>query len=164
MRYVLFVFGIIILSFGVSLTILSILGTSPFDALLVGLAESVGFTVGSWEVILAIIIILCNALLIRQRPEFLGLITALITGIGIDLWLFLLQNVIVPELLLMKFVWFGLGLIAIGFGTAIYLQTNFAPIPIDRLTLVIRDLARTNIFIARTFIYFIFLVLAFIFS
>src|SRR5690554_615975 len=164
MRFILFVLGIIILTFGISFTILSSLGASPFDALLVGLAESVGLTVGSWEVILAMIIICCNALLKRQRPEILGLVTAIITGIGIDLWLFLFQNVIHPDMIITKVAIFGIGLTAIGFGTAIYLQTNFAPIPIDRLTLIIRDLAKTNIFITRTFLYVIFLILAFIFS
>jgi len=164
MRFILFVLGIIILTFGISFTILSSLGASPFDALLVGLAESVGLTVGSWEVILAMIIICCNALLKRQRPEILGLVTAIITGIGIDLWLFLFQNVMHPDMIITKVAIFGIGLTAIGFGTAIYLQTNFAPIPIDRLTLIIRDLAKTNIIITRTFLYVIFLILAFIFS
>lgn len=80
--------GILILTLGISLTIQSDLGTSPFDALLVGLSIKVGLTVGSWEIIIAFIMIFCNALLKRQRPEFLGLLTAFITGIGIDTWLF----------------------------------------------------------------------------
>ena len=42
-------------------------------------------------------------------------------------------------------IYFGIGLVITGLGTAIYLQTNFAPIPIDRLTLIIQELTRTNI-------------------
>lgn len=80
MRYVFFVLGIFILSLGISFTIQSDLGTSPFDALLVGLSINVGLTVGSWEIIIAIILICCNSLLKRQRPEVLGLLTAFITG------------------------------------------------------------------------------------
>lgn len=49
-----------------------------------GLSISVGLTVGSWEIIIALILICCNSLLIRQRPNVLGLLTAAITGIGID--------------------------------------------------------------------------------
>ncbi len=88
------------------------------------------------------------------------MLTAFITGIGIDVWLFLLRDLITPEIWYSKMIYFGIGLVITGLGTAIYLQTNFAPIPIDRLTLIIQKLTRTNIFIARTFIYLIFLIMA----
>ncbi|WP_077212667.1 YczE/YyaS/YitT family protein [Bacillus dakarensis] len=164
MKYVLYVAGILLLTLGISFTIQSDLGTSPFDALLVGLAYKVGLTVGSWEIIIAFVLIGVNSLLKWQRPEFLGLVTAFITGVGIDMWLFLLHNSITPELWYSKFVYFGIGLVVIGFGTAIYLHTNFAPIPVDRLTLILQELTRTNIFLSRTFIYLLFLILAFFFN
>lgn len=87
-KYIFYVLGILLLTLGISFTIQSDLGTSPFDAVLVGLSISVGLTVGSWEIIIALIWICCNSFLIRQRPEVLGLVTAAITGIGIDMWLF----------------------------------------------------------------------------
>lgn len=49
MKYMYYGIGILILSLGISLTIQSGLGTSPFDALLVGLSKKIGLTVGSWE-------------------------------------------------------------------------------------------------------------------
>ncbi|MGG4217893.1 YitT family protein [Paenibacillus jamilae] len=162
MKYVFFVIGIFILSLGISFTIQSDLGTSPFDALLVGLSANVGLTVGSWEIIMALILICCNSLLKRQRPEVLGLLTAFITGIGIDMWLFLLQDVITPELWYSKVACFGIGLVVVGLGTATYLQTNFAPIPVDRLTLILQELIGTNLFFSRTLIYLLFLIIAFI--
>ncbi|WP_027408480.1 YczE/YyaS/YitT family protein [Anoxybacteroides tepidamans] len=160
MKYVLYVLGILILTFGISLTIQSNLGTSPFDALLVGLSASVGLTVGSWEIIIAAILIGCNAFLRRERPEVLGLLTAFITGVGIDMWLLLLHHWITPELWYSKAVCFGIGLVVIGLGTAIYLHTNVAPMPIDRLTLILQELTRTNLFFSRTLIYLVFLVMA----
>ncbi|TWD93265.1 hypothetical protein FB550_11679 [Neobacillus bataviensis] len=163
-KYPLYVLGILILTLGISFTIQSDIGTSPFDALLVGLSINVGLTVGSWEIIIALILIGCNSLLKRQRPEVLGLLTAFITGIGIDMWLFLLHNLITPELWYSKVVCFGIGLVVIGLGTAIYLHTNFAPIPIDRLTLILQELTKTNILISRTFIYLVFLMMAIIFN
>jgi len=161
-KYVFYVLGILILTLGISFTIQSDLGTSPFDALLVGLSKNVGLTVGSWEIILAFILIGCNSLLKRQRPEVLGLLTAVITGIGIDMWMFLFDNLITPELWLNKIVCFGIGLVIIGLGTATYLHTNFAPIPIDRLTLILQELTKTNIFYSRTLIYLLFLIIALI--
>lgn len=145
-KYVVYVIGILLLTLGISFTIQSDLGTSPFDALLVGLSLNVGLTVGSWEIIIALILIGCNSFLKRQRPEVLGLLTAFITGIGIDMWLYLLHSFITPEQVISKVICFGIGLVVIGLGTATYLQTNFAPIPIDRLTLILQELSRTNLF------------------
>ena len=92
MKYFFYVLGNLILTFGIFLTIQSNLGTSPFDALLVGLSKQVGLTVGSWEILIAFLMIVFNSLLTRQRPELLGLLTAFITGLGIDTWLFLMQD------------------------------------------------------------------------
>nr|WP_197985436.1 MULTISPECIES: YitT family protein [Bacillus] len=149
-----------ILTFGISVTIQSDLGTSPFDALIVGLSVHAGLTVGSWEIIIAFLLICCNSMLKRQRPEFTGMITAFITGIGIDMWLFFLHRIITPELWYGKAGCFAIGLVVIGIGTATYLHTNFAPIPVDRLTLIVRELTGRSIFFSRTVIYFIFFILA----
>lgn len=156
--------GILILTLGISLTIQSKLGTSPFDALLVGLSKNVGLTVGSWEILLALLLIGSNSLLARKRPEILGLLTALITGIGIDIWLFLLHDVVSPDLWFSQAVCFITGLVIVGLGTATYLHTNFAPIPVDRLTLIIKELTRKTVFFSRTLIYILFLMLAIIFN
>jgi len=156
--------GILILTLGISLTIQSKLGTSPFDALLVGLSKNVGLTVGSWEIILALLLIGSNSLLARQRPEILGLVTAFITGIGIDMWLFLLHDIVSPDLWFSQAVCFTTGLVVVGLGTATYLHTNFAPIPVDRLTLIIKELTRKTVFFSRTLIYILFLMLAIIFN
>jgi len=164
LKYVFYVVGILILTLGISLTIQSKLGTSPFDALLVGLSKNVGLTVGSWEIILALLLIGSNSLLARQRPEILGLVTAFITGIGIDMWLFLLHDIVSPDLWFSQAVCFTIGLVVVGLGTATYLQTNFAPIPVDRLTLIIKELTRKTVFFSRTLIYILFLMLAIIFN
>jgi len=156
--------GILILTLGISLTIQSKLGTSPFDALLVGLSKNVGLTVGSLEILLALLLIGSNSLLARKRPEILGLLTALITGIGIDIWLFLLHDVVSPDLWFSQAVCFITGLVIVGLGTATYLHTNFAPIPVDRLTLIIKELTRKTVFFSRTLIYILFLMLAIIFN
>lgn len=160
MKYVFYVLGIMILTFGISVTIQSDLGTSPFDALIVGLSVHAGLTVGSWEIIIAFLLVCCNSMLKRQRPEFTGMITAFITGIGIDMWLFFLHRVITPEPWYGKAGCFAIGLVVIGIGTATYLHTNFAPIPVDRLTLIVRELTGRSIFFSRTVIYFIFFILA----
>ncbi len=164
MKYFFYVSGLLLLSLGIALTILSDLGTSPFDALLVGLSFNVGLTVGSWEIIIAAIMIVGNAMLGRQKPELLGIMTAIIVGIGIDFWLHTLSGVIAPASTPSQSLYFTTGLFAVGVGTAIYLHTNFAPIPVDRLTLLMKELMKTNLFLSRTAIYLMFLVLAIAFG
>ncbi|WP_088070102.1 YczE/YyaS/YitT family protein [Gottfriedia luciferensis] len=164
LKFVFYVLGILLLTLGVSFTIQSNLGTSPFDALLVGLSIHVGLTVGSWEILIALSLVCCNSILKRQKPEVLGLLTAFITGLGIDMWLFLLHNFITPELWFSKVICFVLGIVVTGLGTATYLHTNFAPIPVDRLTLIIQELTKTNLFFSKTLIYLIFLLLALFFK
>jgi uncharacterized protein len=163
-KYVLFGMGIFILALGISLTILSDLGTSPFDALLVGLSLKIGLTVGSWEIIIALLLIFCNSLLQSQKPEFSGLVTALLTGISIDMWLYYLSHFIMPEWWIWKILSLCVGLILIGVGTALYLHTQLAPIPVDKLMLIITDLTKRSILFSRTLIYLSFLLLAFIFQ
>ncbi|WP_046215550.1 YczE/YyaS/YitT family protein [Paenibacillus wulumuqiensis] len=159
MKYIFYVLGIGILALGISLMIQSKIGTSPFDALLVGLSVRVGLTVGSWEIIIALMLIGLNAVVQRQKPEWLGMITALLTGAGIDMWLMILQHGLTPELWYSRWLCFGMGLVTTGLGTAVYLYTNFAAIPIDRLSLVLQQLLRTNMLVARTVVYMVFLIM-----
>ncbi|MEW9494365.1 YitT family protein [Bacillus altitudinis] len=161
-KYVYYGLGVLVLSLGISLTIQSGLGASPFDALLVGLSKEFGLTVGSWEVLISIIILICNSILVRKKPVFLGLITAFVTGIGIDLWLLLIKYVIYTSTWFSKLTCFGAGLIFIGLGTAVYLQTKFASTPIDHLTLILRDISKRTIAFSRTILYAFFFILAFI--
>src|SRR5699024_11715337 len=86
-----YIIGLVILSFGIALAVESMLGTSPFDALLVGLYRTFGLTIGSWEVVVGFVMIVGNALAERKRPEYFAFITSLITGIGIDSWLVILR-------------------------------------------------------------------------
>ncbi|OEH92388.1 YczE/YyaS/YitT family protein [Bacillus solimangrovi] len=156
--------GILILTLGIALTIQSQLGTSPFDALLVGLYRTVGLTVGSWEIIVGAIMVLGNALAERKRPEYLALLTSLITGIGIDFWLFVLRDFVHPDILVWKVVWFTIGMIISAIGIATYLQANFAPIPMDRSMLVLRNKTGWSFAVSRTVVSVGLLIFAFIFN
>jgi uncharacterized membrane protein YczE len=156
-----YLIGILLLTLGVTLTIRSNLGTSPFDALLVGLFKTIGLTVGSWEIILGLTIVLINAMIQRQQPEYMALLTSLITGMGIDGWLWMLRW-IHPDTFMSRFLLIALGMIIVGLGTAIYLQSRFAPIPIDRSMLIIQELTGKSITYSRALISILLVILAFI--
>lgn len=163
-RFTFYTLGILILTFGIALTIQSRLGTSPFDALLVGLYRSFGLTIGSWEIVVGFFMVLCNALGEKRRPEYLALLTSLITGLGIDMWMFLLADWVQPETIIGQSVCLAIGLIAGGLGIAINLQANFAPNPMDRSMQVVRNLTGLNIAISRALISIVLVLLAFMFN
>src|SRR5699024_10888263 len=99
-----YIIGLIILTIGIGYTILSLLGTDPYDSLLVGLNRTFGFTVGTWEIVVGVSTFIFNTIAEKRRPEYFALITSIITGIGIDTWLFLLNDLVLPTTLLSKFI------------------------------------------------------------
>ncbi|WP_079530205.1 YczE/YyaS/YitT family protein [Halobacillus hunanensis] len=163
-RMIFYFSGIIILTFGIALTIQSKLGTSPFDALLVGLFRTFGLTVGSWEIVVGLTMILCNALAEKRRPEYLALLTSLITGVSIDGWLFAIDEWAVPETLLTQSICLGIGIVFSALGIAVNLQADFAPNPFDRSMLVVRNLTGWNVSVSRAVISIVLVLLAAMFN
>lgn len=158
-----YLIGILIFTLGIVLTIQSRLGASPFDALLVGLHRTIGLTVGSWEIVVGLSMILCNAVAERKRPEYIALLTSFVTGIGIDSWL-LLFNDLMPQSLFMQYLYLVIGILLIGLGIATYLQSTIAPNPMDRSMLIFSDLTGWSVTYTRAIISIILVILAFFFN
>lgn len=155
-----YTFGIIIMTLGIALTIQSSLGTSPFDALLVGLHRTFGLTIGSWEIVVGFSMIVFNAVAERRRPELLALATSLLTGIGIDFWVFTIEDSIHPDLFFPQFSCVMIGMVIAGFGIALNLQADFAPNPFDRMMLVVKKLTGWNVSVSRALISIVLVILA----
>jgi len=156
--------GLIILTLGIAFAIQSMLGTSPFDAVLVGLFRTFGLSIGSWEIVVGLTMILGNALLERKRPEYFALITSLVTGIGIDSWLFVLNIFSGPESWIGQWIFLIVSLILTGLGIAIYLQSEVAPNPMDRSMLVVANLTGWSVTYSRLAINIVLVIVAFLFG
>ncbi|RWZ54711.1 YitT family protein [Halobacillus fulvus] len=148
-RFFYYLTGIILLSLGIALTIQSRLGTSPFDALLVGLYRTFGLTIGSWEIVVGFSMIVFNSIVSKKRPELFAIATSLFTGAGIDFWMFIVRDTIVPESILAQSMTFFLGMVISGLGIAINLQADFAPNPFDRMMLVVKQVTGWTISFSR---------------
>ncbi|MBH0230270.1 YczE/YyaS/YitT family protein [Halobacillus yeomjeoni] len=156
--------GIILLTFGIALTIQSKLGTSPFDALLVGLYRTYGLTIGSWEIVVGLSMIVFNSVAEKRRPEMIALATSFLTGLGIDFWMFTIRSWLDPETVLLQYIVLILGILFSGLGIAINLQADFAPNPFDRMMLVVRDLTGWSVTFSRALISIVLVILALIFG
>lgn len=159
-----YIVGISILSLGIALCIESLLGASPYDALLVGLFRTFGLTIGSWEVIVGAAMLIGNCIAEKRMPEWMAFITSILTGIGIDVWLFVLQPSITPSTWSMKAVFLIAGIIFTAIGTSLYLQSRIAPNPMDRSMLIIVEKLGWSISKARILIGVLLVTLAFIFG
>ncbi len=136
-RFMFYVIGLLVLTAGITLTIKSDIGAGAWDALNVGLSETIGLTVGSWVIIVGIVLIIINALLMKAWPDFFALITIFVTGLLIDFWLITIFDNWTIEGVFLAYGVFIVGMILIGLGIAIYMQAKFAVIPIDGLMLAI---------------------------
>jgi len=159
-----YIAGLIILSLGISLAIQSMLGTSPYDALLVGLYRTFGLTIGSWEIVVGFAMVIGNALAERKRPEYFALITSFVTGIGIDSWLFFLRIWVVPDAWLGQWICLLLSVFLTGLGIAIYLQSEIAPNPMDRSMLIVAKFTGWNMTFSRLAISVVLVITAFFFD
>lgn len=163
-RLLFYIIGILILTFGIALTIEANLGASPIDALLVGLHNSFGLTVGSWEYIIAIFLLIINSIIVGKRPQLLALSTAILVGIGIDFWLkiFAPTDIFTGIWINIFALMFGTFLCSVGIAT--YLQADFLPSPFDETMLVISQKFKLSLFVAKTILMTFFLILAFLFN
>ncbi|KMM35894.1 YczE/YyaS/YitT family protein [Guptibacillus hwajinpoensis] len=149
-RFLFYVIGLFILTAGVTLTIKSDIGAGAWDALNVGLSNTFGLTVGSWVIIVGIILIIINAFLMKAWPDFLALITIVVTGAFIDFWLItVFENWQIQDVFVAYAV-FVAGVILIALGISIYLQAKFAVIPIDGLMLAIHSKTGLSIRTSKT--------------
>lgn len=159
-----YISGLIILTLGIAFAIISMLGTSPFDALLVGLYRTFGLTIGSWEVVVGLTMVIGNAIAEKKRPEYFALITSLITGIGIDSWLYFLQMWITPNSLATQWICLIISLILTGLGIAIYIHSHIAPNPMDRSMLIVAKRTGWNLTYSRATINVLLVIVAFLFG
>lgn len=146
-RFLFFIGGLSIMTFGVCLTIKAELGAGAWDALNVALTEWLGFTIGTWIIIDGAVLVVVNSLLVKRRPEILSILTIILIGSLVDLWMFFVFETLEVNGLLFKVVTLVLGIFIIGLGAAIYLQAKFPSSPIDSFMMAIRERFRVNLMV-----------------
>ncbi|WP_236838791.1 YczE/YyaS/YitT family protein [Caldalkalibacillus salinus] len=153
-----------ILALGITFVIKSGLGAGAWDALHVGLSETFGPTVGTFVVIVGLILIVTNALILWHKPQILPIITIFILGAFIDFWNLWVFGPFMPEPLFYRAIVFAGGMLGMAVGIAIYLQAQFALIPIDGFMLAIKARFNVSLRMGKTIAEMVALILAFIFS
>jgi uncharacterized protein len=149
-RFLFFIVGLSIMTFGVCLTIKAELGAGAWDALNVALTELLGLTIGTWIIIDGAVLVVVNSILVKRRPEILSILTIILIGSLVDLWMFFVFQPLEVNGLVIKVVTLVLGIFIIGLGAAIYLQAKFPSSPIDSFMMAIRERFGVNLMMAKT--------------
>ncbi|WP_186576501.1 YczE/YyaS/YitT family protein [Aquibacillus kalidii] len=132
-RWLFFFAGIIILAFGVSLTIKAKdLGLSPWDVFHYGLYIQFGLTIGTWSIITGLIIVMLTAYLTKKLPTIGTYLNMILLGLFIDLFNWLIPE---PNLYWTEVVLLILGIFITAIGVGVYVAPNFGAGPRDSVML-----------------------------
>ncbi|SDQ76272.1 hypothetical protein SAMN05216231_2433 [Virgibacillus salinus] len=138
-RWSFFVVGLIFFSFGISVTInVQHLGIHPWDVLNVGLFEIFGFTIGTWNIVFGITLIIVSWILDKSYIKLGTFLNAFLVGMFVDLFLWL---DFLPEA---SHSWtdailMGIGIVVMGFGGGLYNAARVGSGPRDGFMLSISD-------------------------
>lgn len=138
-----FFIGISIMSFGIVLLIRADLGSAPWDVFHVGLHLQLGLTIGTWSIIIGLIVLGTATLLDKRLPQLGAFLNMLFVGIFIDLFM-LLPFLITPSTFIGKLVMFLIGVTVLGYGIALYIAANRGVGPRDSLIISLTRITGIN--------------------
>lgn len=141
-KIVLNLLGLFLCSFGIVLLIESSLGASPWDVFQVGMTNYVDITIGQASQIIAFIIVIIN-LFFKVIPGVGTILNAFFVGYFIDL--IYKFNILKPESLLFKLLYFCVGMIFFGFGIVIALKAKIGVGSRDALMEVLVNLSKQSV-------------------
>lgn len=147
-RCTFFLAGIIVLSLGIALTIKGqMLGVGSWDVLHIGLSNKLGLTVGTWSIILGLIILAIDAMFSKRLPKVGTYLDMFLTGIFMDIFLLFLPD---AHGWLEQSIAFIMGVILLGLGCGMYMVANIGVGPRDTLMLLLVHRVGWSVTRART--------------
>lgn len=135
-RFVIYLLGLLIMSLGIVLLIKADFGAPPWDVFHVGLYNQLGLTIGTWSIIVGIVILTVSALISKEFPQVGAFLNMVLVGLFIDMY-FLLPFLQTPENWTGKLLMFFSGLIINAYGMGIYISAGFGAGPRDSLMLAV---------------------------
>ncbi|SIS36705.1 YczE/YyaS/YitT family protein [Salimicrobium flavidum] len=136
-RWTYFTIGLVILAFGISLTIQGrALGIGPWDVFHYGLFKQFGLTIGTWSIIAGISIVVLTSLFYRQWPRIGTILNMVLIGVFIDIFNWILVE---PETLSMQIFVFITGTVIMALGIGVYVAPDLGAGPRDSFMLMLSD-------------------------
>ncbi|MBM7585155.1 putative membrane protein YczE [Bacillus pakistanensis] len=135
LRWTFFFVGLIVLALGITLTIKGKdLGIGPWDVFHYGLFAQFGLTIGTWSIIVGILLITMTAIFTKVLPKIGAFLNMLLIGVFIDFFNYIIPD---PETILVQTVLFIIGTVIVGYGIGLYVSADLGAGPRDSLMLLI---------------------------
>lgn len=138
-RLFVFFLGLVTLSLGISITVkVQHLGIAPWDVLSVGLYNNLGLSIGSWGIIIGIVLTIISLILDRSYVKWGTFINILVIGLFIDffLWLDFLPKATHTWTDVIVLL---IGIVIMGIGGGLYNSVGLGAGPRDGFMLSISD-------------------------
>lgn len=127
--------GLLLMSLGISLSIKGqALGTSPWDVLHIGLFQQIGLTIGTWTVVIGLLIVGGSSLYLKAWPKIATWLNMLLIGPFVDFYNWLLPE---SSMFLTDITYFILGFFILGIGCGIYIAPNLGAGPRDTIMMIL---------------------------
>ncbi len=138
MNWGIFTVGLLVMSFGIALMIRAEAGSAPWDVFHIGLYQQFGLTIGTWSIIVGLVIIGSTSLMDRAWPKPGAFLNMLLVGVFIDfyLWLPILKT---PDQFIGKLGMLISGILIMGYGIGLYIAADRGAGPRDSLMLVLTE-------------------------
>ncbi|WP_236687165.1 YczE/YyaS/YitT family protein [Ornithinibacillus californiensis] len=139
LRWVTYMIGLVIFSYGITIALkMQYLGVHPWDVLNVALYEKVGLSIGSWAIIISILLIFVTLILDKSYVKLGTFINAILVGAFVDLFLwidFLPQ----ASQTWTDYIVIIIGIVTMGFGGGLYNSAQIGAGPRDGFMLAIAE-------------------------
>ena len=156
-RFLKLIFGLFLHGLGIVMQIQANIGYAPWDVLHVGLAQTIGLTIGQASISVGLMILLIDMLL--KEPLGLGtILNMLLVGLFVDL---IMSTGLIPVMshLIGSVLLLFLGLVVLALGVYFYIGSGFGAGPRDTLMVALNRRLNVPIGIARSGIEFTALVI-----
>ena len=140
-RSVLMTLGIAVMGFGIAMSKLALLGTTPISTIPAVMSFATDLTIGTWTIIVNLIIIGLEALVLgREKSDvalLLQLAVAIILGVFTDIGVELLKNIVDSGDYMVQWFWCILSCVILSLGIAIEISANVLVAPGDGIVMAI---------------------------
>jgi len=119
----------------------AVFGVDPVSCLNIGVANRLGITFGTWQLIFCFILLAGVFIFDKSKIGFGTVYIMIAAGYTSDLFLWIFQNINFPENFSfeIRIIAFLLGLVLYYLGAAVYIETNMGLAPYDAVGIIISD-------------------------
>ncbi|NLK00302.1 MAG: hypothetical protein GX318_03555 [Clostridia bacterium] len=148
-RFAIYFAGIIVISYGISLTIGANLGVLPWDVFHLGLAKQTPLTTGMAMILTGVLLVGTTVVLTKSIPKIGTILNMIFVGVFVDLF-FNLNLVPSPDEPMFQYIILLLGILVLCFGSGMYIAPNLGAGPRDGLNLVLAYKTGASIRLVKT--------------